>query len=120
MAYSSGIMNKRVTIAQKSTAADGAFGRNSAGVTYYVLGTVWAAVDFVKGIKAMREGAIDAYDTVMVRMRWRDDVTRDCLLAHDGRVYAIQSLHVDYLANIIQITAVEVPDKSPDDFVEEE
>lgn len=118
MSYSSGMLNKRVTVAQKDTATTGTFGRNSGGVTYTTLGTYWAAVDFVRGIKALREGAVDAYDTIMVRMRWVEGIDRDCLLGYDGRVYTIQSLHIDFLTNTIQITAVEQPDKSPDDFNE--
>lgn len=119
MAYGSGMLNKRVTIAQKTTAVDGSFGRNSRGVTYQVIATVWAAVDFRRGMTDLREGAMDAYDFVMIRMRWRSDVTRDCLLAHDGHVYAISSLNEDKQGNTIQITATEQPDRSVDDFVTE-
>ena len=44
----------------------GRFGLDSAGVEWEDAGTVWAAVDFVKGVQAMREGAIDVYGVVMV------------------------------------------------------
>lgn len=116
MAYSTGMMNKRVTVAQKDTDATGAFGRNSAGVTYTVLGTFWAAVSFVRGVRAMSEEAVTAFDTQMVRMRYHAGIDRDCLLGYDGKCYAIQSLNEDRQDNVIQMTVVELPDKSPDEF----
>ena len=61
----------------------------------------------------MRDGALDAYDTVMVRTRWRDDLTRNSCLGIDGVVYQIQSYHADYQANTIQITAIETITKMP-------
>ncbi len=61
-----------------------------------------------KGVKALREGALDAYDTVLIRMRWNNIVTRDSRLQCDGVTYQIQSLHADRQDNTIQITATEV------------
>lgn len=114
MAYQSGLLRNRVIIANKMQAVDGDFGRNSGGVHYLRLGEFWAEVKFTKGMKAMHEGALDAYDTVMIRMRFQKDMDRDSLIAHDGRVYSIQSFHRDYQENITQITAVEKPDLSTD------
>lgn len=51
---------------------------------------------------------MDAYDTVIIRMRYNKIVTRDSLLVHDGRTYQIQSFHRDMRENIVQITAVEM------------
>ena len=51
---------------------------------------------------------MDAYDTVMFRMRWREGVDRWCLLQYQGRWYQIQSLNGDYQQNQIQITATEM------------
>jgi hypothetical protein len=62
-------------------------------------------------MKSLREGALDAYDTVIIRMRYNKIVTRDSLLVHDGRTYQIQSFHRDQRENIVQITAVEVVDQ---------
>lgn len=70
--------------------------------------TVWANVAFSKGAKALHEGALDAYDTVIIRMRWNSIVSRDSHLVHDGREYQITSFHRNYQENIIQITAVEI------------
>lgn len=75
---------------------------------YVDTATVWADVTWSKGVKALREGALDAYDSVMIRMRWNDIVTRDSRLKTGGKIYQIQSLHADYQTNTIQITAQEV------------
>ena len=103
MAYTSGLLKYRVTVLNKQTTAD--FG----GTTKYVAaGTLWADITWTKGTKSLHEGALDAYDTVMVRMRWNGLVTRDSRLEHGGVVYQIQSFHADRQANTIQITATEI------------
>jgi hypothetical protein len=71
-------------------------------------------------MKSLREGALDAYDTVIIRMRYNKIVTRDSLLVHDGRTYQIQSFHRDMRENIVQITAVEMvqpPTLLPDNIL---
>ena len=107
MAYSTGMMNKRVTIARRKTDAEGTFGK-SGQPKYELLGTFWAAEDFNKGVKALREGAFDAYDTVMFRLRYNSAIDRWCLIQYLGRWYQIQSLNEDYQDNQIQITAIEM------------
>lgn len=81
--------------------------------SYQDVATVWANVTFSKGVKSLREGALDAYDTVMFRMLWNDKVTRDSHLVYDGVTYQIQSFHVDKLDNTIQITAQEMVQAAP-------
>ena len=114
MSYSTGMMRHRIIIAKKMAPEYGEFGRNSAGVKYSRLGEFWAAVDFKRGLKAMREEAVDAFDTLMVRMRYNKDIDRDCLIAYNGRCYNIQSLNEDFQQNIVQMTVIELPDKSTD------
>lgn len=110
MAYSSGMLKDRVAVMTRAAEQSGStFGRNSAGRSYQYATTVWAAVDFSRGMKSMREGAYDSYDRIMVRMRWNNSVDRQSMLVFDGRTYQIESLHADYQENIIQITAVETP-----------
>ena len=104
-------MNRRVAIMVRSTSDTGSFGRNSAGQSYAYAATVWAAVDFNRGTKAMREGAYDGYDRVMFRMRWNSTVDRSSMLVWDGRTYQIESFNADKYQNTIQITAVEAPGK---------
>lgn len=109
MSYQSGFIHARVTIRNKSMSVG--FGDTTA---YWYAGTVWANVAFSKGIKSLREGALDAYDTVIIRMRYNDIVSRDSLLVHDGRTFQITSFHRDYHENIIQITAVEMVQGAPE------
>lgn len=103
MPYSSDILRYRVTILNKQVATG--FGETT---SYQPAATVWADVTWSKGVKALREGALDAYDTVLIRMRWNNIVTRNSRLQCDGVTYQIQSLHADRQANTIQITATEV------------
>lgn len=107
MAYESGFLKYRVTIKNKTAAAG--FGDTT---SYRVAGEVWANIAFTKGIKAMHEGALDAYDTVMIRMRYTDLVSRDSHLVHDGVEYQILSFHRDFQDNTIQVTACELVQNS--------
>ena len=108
MAYTSGMMNKRVTVARRAADAASGYGKGAAGVRYTILGEFWAAEDFNKGVKSLREGAYDAYDTVMFRMRYNKDIDRWCLIQYQGRWYQIQSFNANYQENQIQITAMEL------------
>jgi len=108
MAYSTGILKDRITIQTRKTATDGRFGRNSAGVQYEDGSTIWANVTWTKGAKALREGALDAYEYIMVRCRYTAELTRECRIKYDGKVYDIQSFHADKGENTIQVTAIEL------------
>ena len=103
MAYTSGLLKYRVTILNKQVKTG--FGETT---SYQPAATVWADITWKKGQKALNEGALDACDTVLIRMRYNDIVTRDSRLQHDGVVYQIQSLHADRQDNTIQITATEI------------
>ena len=105
MAYSTGLLKNRVKILNKVLPTQGDFGETT---QYEVKSCVWASVTWSKGVKALREGALDAYDTIMVRMRYNTIVSRESRLLHDGVTYQIQSLHRDHQDNTIQITATEV------------
>ena len=102
------MLKYRVTILNKQVAAG--FGETT---SYQPAATVWAGITWNKGVKALREGALDAYDTVLIRMRYNDIVTRDSRLQHDGVTYQIQSLHADRQDNTIQITATEMVQAAP-------
>ncbi len=103
MAYSSGILKHRVTILDKQVATG--FGETT---SYQPAVTVWADVTWKKGQKALNEGVLDSQDTVLIRMRYNNIVTRDSRLQADGVTYQIQSLHADRQENTIQITATEI------------
>jgi head-tail adaptor len=108
MAYSAGMMNKRIKIARRVAAEMGAFGKNSAGQKYQILGTYWGNQTFTKGAKSMHEGALDAYDTVMFRMDYRATIDRWCLIKCHDRWYQIQSIQPFQHRNEMQIIAVEM------------
>ena len=101
-------MNKRVTVAKRATTQDSTFGGSSNITRYEILGTFWMAEDFNRGTKSLREGAYDAYDTVMFRCRYNADIDRWCLLQYQGKWYQILSFNASYQDNQIQITAQEM------------
>lgn len=105
MTYSSGILNYMVAVLKKKNPGEKAFG---AKTKYEQVACVHADMTWKKGQRALNEGALDAIDTVMFRMRWNSIITRDCLLECEGVTYQIQSLHADHRANTLQITATEI------------
>jgi SPP1 family predicted phage head-tail adaptor len=103
MGYSSGMLRHMVTVYNKKEAAK--FG----GTTEYEkVACVHADVTWKKGQKALNEGALDAQDTVLIRMRWNTVVNRYSRLECEGVTYQIQSLHADRMDNTMQITATEI------------
>ena len=112
MGYSSGMMNKRIKIAKRVDSTGGDFGRSSGGQKYTLLGEFWASEKFDKGMKSLREGAVDAYDTVMFRMRFNADIDRWCLIQYQGKWFQIQSCNEDYQTNEVQITAKEMANQN--------
>ena len=100
-------MNKRVTVAKRATDTQESFGK-AGQPKYEILGTFWMSETFNKGVKSLREGAMDAYDTVMFRCRFNKDIDRWCLLKFNGKWYQIQSFNEDYQENQIQMTAIEM------------
>lgn len=100
-------MNKRVTVAKRATDTQETFGK-SGSPKYEILGTFWMAEDYNRGVKSLREGAYDAYDTVMFRCRYNKDFDRWCLLKYHDKWYQIQSFNGSYQENQIQITAIEM------------
>lgn len=107
MAYTSGMLRQRITIARRKDDGKSAFGK-AGQPKYEILGEFWAAEDFSRGTKSLREGAFDAYDVVMFRMRFNPDVDRWCLIKFRGKWYQITSLNEDFHDNQIQITAQEL------------
>ena len=100
-------MKYRVQAAKRATDESARFGK-SGQPKYEILGTFWMGETFNKGVKSMREGALDAYDTVMFRCRFIKQLDRWCLLNFKGKWYQITSFNEDYQENQIQITATEL------------
>lgn len=107
MAYSTGMMHFRVTIAKRKSDDTATFGK-SGQPKYEILGTFWAGETFNKGQKSLREGAFDAYDIIMFRMRYNANIDRWCLIKFHGKWYQIQSFNDSFQENEIQITAIEM------------
>jgi hypothetical protein len=112
MGYSSGMLDKKVGIWSVDRQADGQAGvRGTGGVKYKYNGCVCGNVKWNKGMHAMMEGALEAYDVVMIRMRWSDGKSRnldkDCRLTAEGKTYQILQYHDDQRENIVQIIAQE-------------
>lgn len=95
----------------KKVQTAGKIGKNSGSAGFESLGTVWADVSFNRGIKAMREAALDGTDYVIVRMRYNSIANRNCYLYHDGVMYMVTEFKRDYQDNIIQIKAQETTEK---------
>lgn len=111
MAYSSGMLNKRIQIARRAEEKDNTFGKNGQA-KYEILGTFWAAEDFNRGVKSLREGAMDGYDTVMFRLRYHACIDRWCIIKYQDTWYQIQSFNSDKQGNQIQITATELANQA--------
>jgi head-tail adaptor len=105
--FNSGMRNHRVTILNKVSPKEKAFGEKTA---YKRDGSLWSSYEFSKGTKALREGALDAYDSVIFRMNFSANVTitRESLIEMHGKIYQIQSLNSDSHENKIIIRATEM------------
>lgn len=106
MSFNRGFLRNRVTILAREPSKDGAFGRT--GGNFIPIRTVWANCTYNKGVKSLREGAVDAYETYIVRMDWHDDMKRECRLSWDNKIFQIESLNGDKPNNEIQITCTEI------------
>ena len=105
--FNSGMRNHRVTILNKVSPSEKAFGEKTG---YKRDGSLWSSYEFSKGTKALREGALDAYDSVIFRMNFSANVsiTRESLIEMHDKIYQIQSLNEDHQENKIIIRATEM------------
>lgn len=106
MAYSSDFLKDTVTILNRTASKSTQFGRE--GGDFAEGKTIHANVKWTKGVKALREGAIDAYDYIMVRCRWNSTLKRESRIKWNGRVFQIDSFFEDYQENEMQATCVEI------------
>lgn len=105
--FTSGMRNHRVTILNKVQPSERQFGEKTG---YRRDGSLWSSYEFSKGTRALREGALDAYDSVIFRMNFSANVTitRESLIECNGKVYQVQSLNSDRRDNKIIIRATEM------------
>ncbi len=107
--FTSGMRNHRITILNKVAPAEKAFGEKTG---YRREGSIQSSYEFNKGTRALREGALDAYDSVIFRLNFSGNVAkkinRESLIEMHGKIYQIQSLNADYHENKIIIRATEM------------
>lgn len=107
--FNSGMRNHRVTILNKVLPAEKVFGEKTG---YQRIGSLWSSYEFIKGTKALREGALDAYDYVLFRMNFSGNaakvVTRESIIEMSGTYYQIQSSNKDEIENKIIVKATEI------------
>lgn len=105
--FEAGMRPYRVTILNKVQPSERQFGEKTG---YRREGSLWSSYKFNKGTKALREGALDAYDTVVFQMNFSANVTitRESLIECEGKVYQVQSLNSDKRENKIVVTATEM------------
>lgn len=101
--------NHRITILNKVAPTEKAFGEKTG---YKRDGSLNSSYEFNKGTRALREGSLDAYDTVIFRLNFSGNVaktiTRESLIEMHGKIYQIQSLNADHQENKIIIRATEM------------
>lgn len=105
--FEAGMRPYRVTILNKIAPTEKAFGEKTG---YRREGSLWSSYKFTKGTKALRDGALDAYDTVVFQMNFSANVTitRESLIECNGKIFQIQSLNDDPRENKIVVTATEM------------
>lgn len=104
--FERGFLSRRVTVLSRSESQQTAFGLTGGG--YVPVKTIWANIKYTKGVKAMREGALDAYESFMIRCDYHEAITRDCRLSFGDRIYNIDNLNADKESNEMQIICTEL------------
>lgn len=99
--------SERVSIYNKVQPSERQFGEKTG---YRCDGSLWSSYEFSKGTRALREGALDAYDSVAFRMNMSANVTitRESLIGCNGKMYQIQSMNSNRRENKIIILATEM------------
>jgi uncharacterized GH25 family protein len=107
--FTAGMRNHRITILNKVAPTEKAFGEKTG---YKRDGSLNSSYEFNKGTKALRDGSLDAYDTVIFRLNFSGNaaktITRESLIEMNGKIYQIQSLNADHQENKIIIRATEM------------
>ena len=104
------MLGKRVKVAKRASDEGASFGKSGQPKYEWVRQegdhAFWCGVSFDKGMKSLREGALDSYMTEMFRFRHHANMDEWCLLQYQGKWFQIQSFNEDFQDNTIQITAV--------------
>lgn len=106
--YSTGMLDKLIAIQNRKASQLGDFGMDSEGTGWETtISDVPADVSWKKGVRALSEGAIDAYGVIEIRMRYYAGVNMRSRIVYEGETYQIlpETFHADYQANTIQFLA---------------
>ena len=105
MAYSTGLLRHRIKVQNRTTATMGRFGRQEPD--WVSSGSLWANVSYVKGVSAMREGAVDVYGVVMIRCRYTSIINVRSRIIYQGQSYQMlgETLAIDEQENTVQFNA---------------
>lgn len=114
MSYQRGFLRDRITL-WNPTRKDSEYGAGY--IKYTPMAKVWANVSFVKGQRAMRNGEIDVYQTVMVRLDCHAMLTKRTRIEYDGRFWIIDSFNRDLGKNECQLTMFEIDDINKEEMV---
>ena len=109
------MLKHRVTILnRKEELTTSKWGKDGEGVGWENAGCVWAAVDWARGLSGMREGSLDVYGVVIVRMRWNNIVNERSRIIYEGHTYNIlgDTFHPDMQENTIQFHAQMIVEKN--------
>lgn len=116
MSYQRGFLRDRITL-WNPTRKDSEYGAGY--IKYTPMAKVWANVSFVKGQRALRNGEVDVYQTVMVRLDCHAMLTKRTRIEYDGRFWIIDSFNRDLGKNECQLTMFEIDDINKEEMVVE-
>ena len=116
MSYQRGFLRDWITL-WNPTRKDSEYGAGY--IKYTPMAKVWANVSFVKGQRAMRNGEVDVYQTVMVRLDCHAMLTKRTRIEYDGRFWIIDSFNRDLGKNECQLTMFEIDDINKEEMVVE-
>jgi head-tail adaptor len=107
MGYSAGMRRFRITVQNRKEQTQGKYGIDSKGIEWENTIDLWASVEWQRGKSAMREGALDAYAVVMVRINYSPQISMRSRIVWEGQIYQIipETFHPDKQANTIQFHA---------------
>lgn len=98
-------LNRRVSILQPG--AQDELGQPGTG--WVELGQAWANVRTLRGVEALKAGAVQSRASASIRMRYREDVTAAMRVADGATIYDVKAVlpdtvgrrHVDLVCEVV-------------------
>lgn len=87
-----GKLNKRVVIQKSVTGSPAVNSFGEPNVSWEELGTVWAAVEPLRGSEFWAQQQIQSEIMVRIRIRYRDDVEAGMRVYYNSKYYPIMSI----------------------------